>query len=136
MIHVHDKINSETHYREYLCSVLARTCYECYSKSLGSLYSSTDQYLSGLVPSKGVDSGQLKDVSENGSVRDLPLKFDWSTKNVIGPILDQQKVSAWATVSIIIRHLNVRGFTKTLISRRVEYKYLGTPPKTHPLTIL
>ena len=50
------------------------------------------------MPSKGVDSGQLKDVSESRSVRDLPSKFDWTTKNVIGPILDQQRVSAWATV--------------------------------------
>ena len=50
------------------------------------------------MPSNGVDSGQLKDVSENRPVRDLLPKFDWSAKNVIGPILDQQRVSAWATV--------------------------------------
>ena len=108
---------------EYLRSVLAGTCYESYNESLGSLYSSTDQYLSGLVPSKGVDSGRLKDVNENRSVRDLPLKFDWSTKNVIGPILDQQRVSAWATVF---------NNYKTLISRRVEYKYLGNSSQDAP----
>ena len=57
------------------------------------LNSHTDLYLSGLVSSKGgVDSGQSKGIGENRSVRDLPPKFDWSTKNVIGPILDQQKV--------------------------------------------
>ena len=80
---------------QYLCSVSAGTCTccECYK---GSLYSPTDLYLSGLVPSKGVDSGRPKDIGENRSVRVLPSKYDWSTKNVIGPILDQQKVSAWA----------------------------------------
>jgi hypothetical protein len=57
----------------------------------------TDLYLSGLVPSKGMNSEQPKDVDENRSVTDVPSKFDWSTRNVIGPILDQQKVSAWVS---------------------------------------
>ena len=63
--------------------------------------SSTGMYLSGIVQSKKVHSGQLKNIGENKSVRDLPSKFDWSTKNVIGPILDQQKVNSFATVDIV-----------------------------------
>ena len=51
-------------------------------------------YLSGLTPSKGINLEESKKISKNRFVgaEDLPQKFDWSTQNVIGPILDQEKV--------------------------------------------
>ena len=53
----------------------------------------TDMYLSGLTPSKGVDLGRSKNIHKNDSTKELPQTFDWSTQNVIGPILDQEKVN-------------------------------------------
>ena len=61
------------------------------------------------MPSEGVDLGQPKDIGENKSVRDLPSKFDWSSRNVIGPILDQQRVNTCAMMFIVsfVRNLSL-----------------------------
>ena len=50
-------------------------------------------YLSGLTPSERINLGQPKTCNMSMSVKDLPQKFDWSAQNVIGPVLDQEKVS-------------------------------------------
>ena len=54
---------------------------------------STGMYLSGLTPSEGINLGQQKTSNMSMFVKDLPQKFDWSAQNVIGPVLDQEKVS-------------------------------------------
>lgn len=52
-------------------------------------------YLSSLVPSKKIELGQSKNnIHESEAIKALPSQFDWSTQNVIGPILDQERVSS------------------------------------------
>ena len=50
-------------------------------------------YLSGITPI--VDAGVRSNLRSK-STEDMPSKFDWSTKNVIGPVLDQQRVSVYS----------------------------------------
>ena len=60
-------------------------------------------HLSDLHPILG--GGNKHKKFDLGSLKDVPEKFDWREKNVIGPILDQQRVRLIKTDNLYLSNV-------------------------------